>query len=144
MELETNKISTIDCPEDTKIYSCSIISNTEDLHLQWEVYFPDGTFETVTYNSSSGTFHDLGKNVTSTLIAVDVGKGSMESTIELRNFYTMNGTVVNCSIGSLNHKSVTIFVNASGNRNVCSHNYLSANNTLYHSSSSSGCEAVHS
>lgn len=111
---EVNTTSPIDCPEDIKTYNCSIISNTEYLHITWGLYFPDGRSEAITFDhlSSPGDVHDLDQNITSTLL--EYRDGYIESTLELRSIYSQNGTMVNCSVGDLSYDVAVIFVNASG------------------------------
>ncbi len=110
----------MNCPGDTLFYNCSIESNTEYLHLIWNVSFPDYDVlpEVITYNDTSTLLSrdDQGYNISTTLTRY--GEGHIEATIEitLTDNFTMNGTLilVECSITDLESDSLTYIVNTSG------------------------------
>ena len=105
-----------DCPNDILVYNCSVYSNTEDLHVSWQVYLQDGRILFYTHNSSS--FMDvtyLDSNIISTLTYYDES-GYLESKLQLSLLkgVMLNGTVIECGIYDLNIAEVTVFTNTSG------------------------------
>lgn len=110
----------IDCPGDTITYRCSIESNTEELHLLWSVTFPNDhmPFEWVyDCNSTIGVMDDLEMSISASLLDCRIVDGYIESTLTLTVLgldVNMNGMVVECSIGDLDDKNVTVLINISG------------------------------
>ncbi len=111
----TKKLDEMDCPGDTISYNCSIMSNTEDLHLTWSVEFPNSLPINITY-SDDGSLREidmLDVGIRATLM--DFRGGYVQSSITLVVFNSsMNGTIVKCSIANLDLDNVTILINTSG------------------------------
>ena len=113
--LEVNRASPdIDCPGDRTVYNCSILSNSEDVHLTWHIDDPELN---ITYSETStlNTTDDLNFNISSSLTKYisDVYIESIISLTLLKN--VMNGTLVKCSIDpNLDSDSMIMSVNTSG------------------------------
>ena len=117
--LERNITRTdIECPGDLIPYNCSVLSNSEEVQLTWEVTFPDQTCFSITYDNSfmPNTTDDLGANITSVLARYtsDEYIESLLVVTVLKNA-SMNGTLVKCRSETLDHKMVFVHVNISGN-----------------------------
>ena len=117
--LERNITRTdIECPGDLIPYNCSVLSNSEEVQLTWEVTFPDQTHFNITYNNSSmpNTTDDLGANITSVLTRYtsDEYIESLLVITVLKNA-SMNGTQVECRSEALDHKTAFVHINISGN-----------------------------
>ena len=126
--LEKNSTSDmIDCPGDTITYSCSIISNTEDLHLQWSVNFVNLATSEILYNTTSSLGvilqDDLNPTVSSSLISY--GSGYVESilTLTLTGIDT-NGSFVECSIDDLDIDYIIVVTKSSGKCPTVNHALL--------------------
>ena len=107
----------IDCPGDTITYNCSILSNTETIHLIWRVTFPGLSPVNITYDSSSTLYNtdNLPMNL-SAILTKYRNEECIESLIVLtvlRNV-TMNNTKVECIIADLDYETTIVFVNTSG------------------------------
>lgn len=113
---EMREPSVIDCPGEIITYYCSIVSNTENLLLTWNIDFPGNTSLTITYDGSfsNGTVNDLGWNVSTTLTnySEDYVESKLEITL-LRDF-DIRGTKVECSIEDLDIEIVTVDVFLAG------------------------------
>ncbi len=109
--------SDIDCIGDTVSYSCTVLSNSESLHLFWLITFPGLMSINFTYNDSSIL------NVTHTLpfdLRTTLSKYRRDEVIEsiliisvVRNM-TMNGTLLECQFEDINNKTELEY-NTSGN-----------------------------
>ena len=106
----------IDCPGDTISYNCSILSNSETLHLTWCVTFPGLVPINMTYDSSSNVsiLDYLGMNISTTLTAYNRSSGYIESIITLTVLTDVNGTELECSISDLDNDIITTLVYSSG------------------------------
>ena len=117
--LERNEISLdIDCPGDTIIYNCSILSNSETVHLTWGINFPGLIPINLTFDGNSvpnnAVYLDFNVSVTLTEYRSDRYIESIIILTLLKNF-SMNGTLVKCSIDpDLDSSSVIVPVNTSG------------------------------
>ena len=127
--LERNETSAfIDCPGDTIIYNCSVISNSEMVHLTWHVTFPGLLPMNITYGNTSliNVPDHLGMNVSATLLRYEENQ-YIESVIMftlLRNV-TMNGTHLECSVApSLDSDFIFLIANTSGNINFKKGHYV--------------------
>lgn len=113
----TSRSDYIDCPGDTIAYICAIASNTEDLHLLWTVILPDMVPLEFMYSSEflaiPEEYNELDINISSSLLeyAEEFIKSKLILTV-LNG--SMNGTVVECSIGDLGSEMVSVLVNTSG------------------------------
>ena len=108
----------IDCPGDTIIYNCSVLSNSEMVHLTWYVTFPGLTPINITYgnDSSINISSHLGMNVSATLMRYEADQ-YIESVImfTLLKNVTLNGTLLECSVApSLDSDNMFVLVNTSG------------------------------
>ena len=116
MPLEANKSSTlIDCPGDTIIYTCGIVSNSEMVHLTWHITFPGHMPINITYDNSS-TMDNLDMNISVNLTRYEADRYiESEIILTILKNITMNGTVLECSIApSLDSDVAIILVNTSG------------------------------
>ena len=117
--LERNETSLdIDCPGDTIVYNCSILSNSETVHLIWSIDFPGYVPFNLTFDGHStlNNVVHLDFNVSATLTEYTLDK-YIESivTLTLLKNFSMNGTLVKCSIDpDLDSFSVVVPVNTSG------------------------------
>ena len=116
--LEQNTLrEDIDCPGDTVSYNCSILSNSENVHLYWNVTFPGLMPISIFYdNTSNVNIMDYWPmNISSILL--DYRRGEyIESIIVLtvlQNF-SMNGTELICGITDLINESVIVLYDSSG------------------------------
>ena len=106
----------IDCPGDTVSYNCSILSNSENVHLYWNVTFPGlMPISIFYYDTSNVNIMDYWPmNISSILL--DYRRGEyIESIIVLtvlKNF-SMNGTELICGITDLINKSVIVQIDTS-------------------------------
>ena len=109
----------IDCPGDTIIYNCSILSNSEMVHLTWHVTFPGLIPINITYDSTSSinVIDILDMNTSVVLLRYEADQ-YIESVITFRLLknISMNGTILlECSIAPhLDHNTAAIIVNTSG------------------------------
>ena len=113
----------IDCPGDTITYNCSVLSNSEMVHLTWHIAFPGLAPINITYDNSSliNAMDYLGLNVSATLLRY-IPDQYIESVIKftlLKNV-TMNGTLLECSVSpSLDNDTTFVLVNTSGKVHDC-------------------------
>ena len=116
---EINEASTlIDCPGDTFIYSCSIQSNSEMIHLTWHITFPGHMPINYTfYDDMSPTNYNLDMNTSVNLTQYEDDQYiESEITLTVLKNVTLNGTVLECSIApNLDRDTITVLVNTSGN-----------------------------
>lgn len=116
--------SDIECPGDTILYSCSIQSNSETVHLIWRVTIPEQEPVNVTYNSISNpqSFNFLRDFITA--YPNNISMMYIESTLELmiQTEVALNQTIVECIIEDINFEFVVVFVNNAGKRLLCSYN----------------------
>ncbi len=115
LERNTAKLD-IDCPGDTIIYNCSIHSNSEMVHLVWNIILPDFMPLTVIYDNTS---------ILNKIDSLDISFMTMvtnynsDEYIESIIFFTVlgnitrSGTLLECSISDLDTESLTIFENIS-------------------------------
>ena len=115
--LERNTARTdIDCPMDTISYNCSILSNSETVHLIWRVTLPGGMLINITYDNTSipNNIDNLAMGIDSTLTTYRIDE-YIESIIVLtviRNVI-LDGNILECDISNLDSKTATVFVNSS-------------------------------
>ena len=119
MLLEINGASTlINCPGDTFIYSCGMQSNSEMIHLTWHVTFPGHVPINYTFYddmSPMNYYLDMNTSVNLTQYEEDEYIES-EITLTVLKNVTLNGTVLECSIGpNLDCDTIIVLVNTSGN-----------------------------
>ena len=107
----------INCPGDTIIYSCGIQSNSEMIHLTWHVTFPgympiNYTF----YDDMSPANYNLDMNTSINLTQYEEDEYiESEITLTVLKNVTLNGTVLECSIGpNLDRDTIIVLLNASG------------------------------
>ena len=116
--LERNTVrSDIDCPGDTISYNCSILSNSETVHLIWNVEFPGLMPISIAYDNTSvlNNLDNLAMNINTTLSNY-IDNEYIESIIVLtvlRNVI-MNRTRLVCGIGDLENTITSVIVNTSG------------------------------
>ena len=109
----------IDCPGDTIIYNCSILSNSEMVHLTWHVTFPGVMPINITYDSTSSinVMDTLDRNTSVILLQYEADQ-YIESVITFRLLknISMNGTILlECGIAPhLGNDTAAIIVNTSG------------------------------
>ena len=116
--LEQNEISPdIDCSGDTIIYNCSILSNSESLHLTWSINLPGLEPFNITYTATS-TLRHMGKldfNISSILTEFRLDEYiESQITLTLLKNVTMNGTELTCSTGPDYVSMMHLLVNTSG------------------------------
>ena len=118
----------INCPGDTITYNCSVLSNSEMVHLTWHITFPGLAPITITYDNSSliNVVDYLGLNVSATLLRY-IPDQYIESVIKftlLKNV-TMNGTLLECSVSpSLDNDTTFVLVNTSGKVHDCTYRFI--------------------
>lgn len=106
----------IDCPGDSVTYNCSIVSNTEYLHLIWTVIFPDEMPVTVIYDGLSlvGNVNNLDYNITSTLITIREEYIESIIKINLLSNVSQDNSLIECSIEDLANESMILNLEQSG------------------------------
>ena len=106
----------IDCPGDTVYYNCSILSNSENVHLYWNVTFPGLMPISIFYdNTSNVNIMDYWSMNISSILLDYRSEEYIESIIVLtvlQNF-SMNGTEVICGITDLINESVIVQLDTS-------------------------------
>ena len=100
---------------DTISYTCSILSNSERVHLTWSVTLPGSMPVTITYDNTSilNNMDNLAMGV-NTVLTTYRNDEYIESLIVftiLRNT-VLNETILECSISDLDSREVTVFVNS--------------------------------
>ena len=123
--VDSNMVSSdIDCPGDTLTYNCSIESNSETLHLTWNITFPEEIPIDFTFNSTSilFTWYDWDIGVRAVLTGYS-DQEYVNSTIifTLMNNITLNGTELECSITDLGSETAILYTNTSG---MCVANHI--------------------
>lgn len=107
----------IDCPGDVISYNCSIVSNSENVHLTWRVTLPGDMPFNVTYDRFS-TINSIGSidNVLQTTLTRFISDTYIESMLEfvLSSNIALNQTKLECLIEELDSSTVIVFVNSSG------------------------------
>lgn len=107
----------IECPGDTIPYSCSVLSNSENIILTWRITLPGQTPIEMTYDNTSSfnTIDYLGINISTTLTVYD-RESAAESIITLTvlNSALINGTELKCRSADLDSVTTNIYVNKSG------------------------------
>lgn len=108
-----------DCPGEVISYNCSILSNSENVHLIWQVTVPGQMPVNITYNRSSTS--DINKtDMLNTYISSSlnryVSNEYIESTLELivQVDVSLNGTNVECILEGLANDSIELLLNTSG------------------------------
>ncbi len=116
----------IDCPMDTISYNCSILSNSERVHLRWRVTLPGSMPVTITYDNTSilNNMDNLAMGVITTLTTYrrDEYIESLIVFTVVRNI-VLNGTMIECSISDLDNDVVTLFINSSSKYNIYSYQF---------------------
>ena len=114
LDRTTPEPGNFDCPGDIISYSCSILSNSENLHLTWSVTIPGSMPINVSYDVSSDLYsvEYLPFNISSALIKYQMD-AYIKSTIhfEVLNNVSLNGTLLECGISDLSSASVRLLVN---------------------------------
>lgn len=111
--------SDIECPGDRIPYNCSILSNSETIHLTWLVKFPGQPPMNITYDISSSLRNiDILNSAISTSLERFESDKYIESTLEvmLRANLPTNQTKIDCTINDLGNDSVLVNVNSTGER----------------------------
>ena len=105
----------IDCPGDILRYNCSIMSNSESIHLTWRVTFPGQMPINVTYSNVTNDLTNLNMYTTTSLTEFQNDE-YVHSTLEITvqpdiptDFITSE-----CLISDLGHDTVFTHVNISG------------------------------
>ncbi len=117
MGLTTKRPDDIDCPDDTISYSCSILSNSETLHLIWRVtilgLLPIHIMFNI--NSSLGTVEYFPENISALLTSYRRDM-YIESSINfiVSKSTTLNGTLLECGMADFTNESALLLVNSSG------------------------------
>ena len=106
----------IDCPGDMFYHNCTILSNSETIHLTWRITLPGQLPFNLTYDMSSSVGDTLTSGNIRTLLTTFVDEQSVASILELTLSSTenFNLTQLECLIDDLGSDSFTVFVNASG------------------------------
>ncbi len=121
-----NSRTDIDCPMDTISYNCSILSNSERVHLTWSVTLPGSMPVTITYDNTSilNNMNNLAMSV-NTMLTTYRRDELVESLIVftiIRNI-VLNETMLECSISGvdsegaisdLDSEAIKVFVNSTG------------------------------
>ncbi len=114
---EFSRSADIECPGDTISYNCSILSNSEAVHLVWRITFPDTMPISITYDNES-ILDDIDylRQDTSSILTTYRSDEYIESILifTLITIDILNGTEVECKIGDLDEMTVTLFINSSG------------------------------
>ena len=117
--------SDIDCPGDTLTYNCSIESNSETLHLTWNITFPEEMPIYFTFNSTSilFTWHGWNNIGVSAILTGYIDQEYVNSTIifTIMNNVTLDGTELECSITDLGNEITILYINTSG---MCVANHI--------------------
>ena len=107
----------IECPGDTIPYNCSIMSNSEYVHLVWLVTLPGQMQRNITFDGSSSlnSANNLDMNITATLTNY-IPEDYIESVIVLTvlSGVTVNGTEIECRSADLDSTTAIVDVNISG------------------------------
>ena len=106
----------IDCPGDTKIYNCSIHSNSEMVHLVWNIILPDFMPLTIIYDNTSILNKIDSLDISFLTMVTNYNSGEYIESIIFFNVLgniTRSGTLLECSISDLDTESLTIFENIS-------------------------------
>ncbi len=106
----------IECEEDVISFNCSIVSNSETLHLTWHITFPGLMPLSFTYNSSSTlhSYYYLPFNTT-IILSQYLEDEYIESILyfEVMRNVTITGTTVECEIEDLGYISEILIVDTS-------------------------------
>lgn len=108
----------IECPGDLLPFSCSIMSNSETVQLEWLVRFPEqDAIVTILYTNDStlNIVTSLNMNVTAQLTEyrIDQFIQSLLVITVLQNV-SMNGTLLECTTESLASQNHVVHVTTSG------------------------------
>lgn len=112
----------IECPGDTISYNCSIQSNSETLHLTWQVLLPEQSPINITHYKNASIpsdLHNLSGIINSTLTDFSSGQ-YIESALVLTIVadITINQTQLSCIIDNIGNDTVHVFVNKSGKKQL--------------------------
>ena len=116
--LELNSVVSreeINCPGDILRYNCSIMSNSESIHLTWRVTLPGQMPINITYSNITNDLTNLNMYTTTSLTEFQDDKyvhSTLEITVHLdipRDFITLE-----CLIGDLGNDTVSTRANISG------------------------------
>ena len=117
MELISMEPKSIDCFGDIISYSCSIFSNSENVHLIWRVSIPGLLPMSIIYNMTSdlNTIEYFPQSISALL--TDYRRDILiESNINFKVLMNsnLNGTLLECAIANLSTKSVRLQVSSLG------------------------------
>lgn len=108
----------INCPGDTILYNCSVLTNAETVELIWQVTLPNMMPINITFDESSNLFttYNLDMNISAMVIDY-VPDQYIESiiTITVLEGLDQNGTELMCRKSDLDREIITVFVNTAGN-----------------------------
>ncbi len=117
--IEKNAVrSDIDCPGDTRSYNCSILSNSENVHLTWTITLPDSSMPIViTYDRISmlneNNYFDESITTILTGFRSDEYIESVMTVTLLGNF-SLNESRIECNIADLSSDSILVRIVSSG------------------------------
>ena len=104
----------IECPDDIIPYNCSIISNSETVHLTWVIMAPGQIPINITYNNISDIRDSLNDYISSSVTAFRTDE-FIHSTLEItvHPYISTDQIVLMCSIDDLRNDSIAVLVNTS-------------------------------
>ena len=107
----------IECSGDTIPYSCSILSNSENISLTWIVTIPEQIPLSITYDTGSrlNGVEKLSTNITTSLNTI-ISEEYIESMITLTvlNAPNLNGSLLECKSADLDQEMEVLYINKSG------------------------------
>ena len=116
LERNTARVG-IDCPGDTISYNCSILSNSETIHLIWTITLPGQASINITYDSTSTLNNNdiMGANI-NTILKEYRRDEYIESilTLTVLSDIVLDGSMIGCSISDLSNNSTMVYVNTTG------------------------------
>ena len=104
----------IDCPGDTISFSCSIQSNSETIHLTWQVNITGQMPVNITYDAANTEETVLNDFITTSLN--NISSGYLESTLvfTVQPSISQVTIMLECFIEGLGNESAVELVNISG------------------------------
>ena len=103
----------IECPNDIIPYNCSILSNSETVHLTWHIVVPGQIPINITYTNISAR-NNLDVYIASSVTAFQNDE-FIHSTLEITVYpnISTDQIVLACSIDDLGNDSIVVHVNSS-------------------------------